>query len=137
MRAAHYTTWQREAIRDYLASLRGEHVTVEQIMTHFAAAKQAIGRTTVYRYLDKLVQDGQVRKYTVEGLPCACFQFIEESVEHDDHFHLKCEQCGELQHLECDILSDIQQHVLAEHAFRINALKTVFYGVCGNCLKEA
>ncbi len=131
---ASYNTRQREAIRDYLVSLKGEHVTVDQVTAHLSNTGYPVGRTTIYRYLDKLTRDGKAKKFSVAGLPCACFQLIEEPMECEDRFHLKCENCGELLHLECEVLRDIKEHVFNDHAFAINALKTVFYGTCQKCL---
>ncbi|NLG11001.1 MAG: transcriptional repressor [Coriobacteriaceae bacterium] len=136
MATTSYNTRQREAIRDYLMSLKGEHVTVDQVLAHFSSTKAPIGRTTIYRYLDKLTRDGKARRFSVDGLPCACFQFIDEPEGCDDHFHLKCESCGALLHLECDELQYIREHVFEHHAFDINALKTVFYGTCQECLAK-
>ncbi|MDR3053297.1 MAG: transcriptional repressor [Coriobacteriales bacterium] len=133
MRASSYTTRQRETLLRYLMGLDGEHVTIEQLTEHFAKDAAPVGRTTIYRYLAKLEQEGLVRRFKVDGLSSACYQFIREPASCGDHFHLKCEQCGTLVHLECDSLAQIQQHVLAEHSFRINPLKTVFYGLCEGC----
>ena len=131
-----YNTKQREAIRVYLTSLHGEHVTIDQVVAHFANSSQKVGRTTVYRYLEKLFQVGQVRKYKTEGQSSACFQYIEEPGICSTHFHLRCNRCGRLSHLECPALHDIEDHILEKHAFRIDPLKTVFFGVCASCQEQ-
>ncbi|MEL7565084.1 MAG: transcriptional repressor [Dehalobacterium sp.] len=135
-RSANYHTKQSEAILTYIASLNGEHVTVDQIMKHFDKMDFPIGLTTIYRHLDKLVESGKVRKYTLDGVSGACYQYI---IDEDKrmYFHLKCEDCGALFHLQCGVLDKIQQHVYEGHSFQINTIKTVFYGKCANCLNEA
>jgi Fur family ferric uptake transcriptional regulator len=132
-RPDNYHTKQREAILNYIASLKDDHVTAAQIAGHFAAERTPVGRTTVYRHLDKLAHDGKVRKYTADGVPGACYQYVASAEDCHGHLHLQCELCGELQHLECDKLSEIQQHVLDSHGFEVNALRTVLYGRCGHC----
>lgn len=134
-RPANYNTRQREAILEYLRSLKGTHITAAQIVGHFQKERVKIGRPTVYRHLDSFVESGQVRKYTTDGVTGACYQFTGNTEGCHEHFHLKCEDCGVLLHLECDLLGDIEQHVLEEHAFKLNALKTVFYGKCKTCLQ--
>jgi Fur family ferric uptake transcriptional regulator len=47
---------------------------------------------------------------------------------------LKCETCGSLIHVDCDFLNEIEKHLFKTHNFRINTLKTVFYGICKKCL---
>jgi len=34
------------------------------------------------------------------------------------------------------MLNEIQRHVLSDHHFEVNAVKTVLYGKCGNCLNK-
>jgi Fur family ferric uptake transcriptional regulator len=132
-RSPQYQTQQGRRILDYLASLGGKHITVNQIVQHFQKQTPAIGQTTVYRHLEKLSSNGTIRRYVLdEG--SACYQFVQTSQVCQEHFHLKCEKCGGLYHLECSLLDEIQQHVLQTHDFQINTLKTVFYGVCKNCL---
>ena len=46
----------------------------------------------------------------------------------------KCEKCGKLIHLHCDELEEIQTHILKEHRFKMDPMRTVFYGLCENCM---
>lgn len=135
-RPANYHTKQRKAILSYIASLQGAHVTAAQIIAHFATADTPIGRTTVYRQLEKLRECGSIRKYTLGSTPGACFQYVNQDKNCHAHLHLKCEGCGKLLHLQCDMLKDIQRHFFDEHAFQIDALRTVLYGKCENCMQN-
>jgi Fur family ferric uptake transcriptional regulator len=128
-----YVTRQREALRDYLRSLAGEHVSAEDIVGHFAAMGQPIGRATVYRCLDRLEREGCVQRYTMGAHKASCFEYIDRSEEVYEHFHLQCERCGTLQHVECNTLSDMERHIRQSHGFDVNPLRTVLYGVCHNC----
>jgi len=128
-----YKTKQREAIIDYIASLEPSHVTAPQIVEHFKNEKLTIGRTTIYRLIDKLTEMGEIRKYTTDGVSGACYQYAGSVENCYAHLHLKCEGCGQLFHLECEKLQEIQQYVLSSYHFDINAQKTVLYGKCGNC----
>jgi Fur family ferric uptake transcriptional regulator len=134
-RPAQYHTRQGRIILDYMRSLGGSHVTASQLARHVAAAGEAaIGQTTVYRHLEKLLAEGKIRKYLLSDGESACYQYVEDGPECREHFHLKCEVCGELIHADCELLDAIDQHLLAEHDFQINALKTVLYGTCKKCL---
>lgn len=132
-RPNHYQTKQRDAILSYILSLDGAHVTAAQIASHFEKGRVPVGRTTVYRHLEQLTQSGQLRKYTLDGVSSACYQYQESQNDCESHYHLKCERCGELQHVDCDWLTEAQQHINEKHLFRINAAKTVFYGMCEKC----
>lgn len=132
-RTASYKTKQSEAILHYISSLNSAHVTAAQIVDHFAREGTPIGRTTIYRHLDKMTENGALRKYTTDGVSGACYQQIDAQEDCQSHLHLKCEDCGELLHLECDAFSKIQQHFYDHHDFKVNVFKTVLYGQCGNC----
>lgn len=110
-------------------------MTVEQIAKHFERQETSIGVTTIYRNLDKLRASGKIRKYMIDGISGACYQYIEEPSAGGDHFHMKCEVCGELHHLQCGTIQELSSHVADEHAFEINPAKTVFYGICDKCKK--
>jgi Fur family ferric uptake transcriptional regulator len=127
-----YNTQQGKLILDYLASTGDSHVTVHQILRHFEDEGADIGQTTIYRHLEKLAEDGKVRKYVLSEGKSACYQYINQEACRE-HFHLKCEVCGGLIHLDCDFLNVIQRHVRENHDFEINMLKTVFYGKCEKC----
>ena len=136
-RPSNYNTKQSEAILNYIISLDGAHVTAAQIVKHFEKKAAPIGRTTIYRHLEKLMESGKLRRYTTDGVSGTCFQYVSDGEECDTHFHLKCENCGELKHMECDMLGKLELHILKEHSFRINAFKTVLYGQCSTCNPKA
>ena len=51
-----YKTKQREAILQYLIQNKNKHISVDNIVEHLKKAGDAVGKTTVYRYLDILVR---------------------------------------------------------------------------------
>ena len=128
-----YKTKQRDLILNYMTAHKDSHVTVNVISDHLIGSGTPIGTATIYRQLEKLVEQGVVRKYTVDNSTCACFQYVEPERGCHEHFHLKCEKCGKLINLECDFVSELQVHVQSEHGFTIDPLRTVFYGVCKEC----
>ena len=135
-RPANYKTKQREAILEYILSLGGAHVTAAQIAGHFANDDAPVGRATIYRHLDQMTESGELRKFTSDGVSGACYQQAEALENCREHFHLKCESCGRLLHLECETLEELQRHIFDQHAFEVNALKTVLYGKCGVCMQK-
>lgn len=132
-----YKTQQKTELISYLKSMRGSHVTVNQIVDHFEKIKVKIGLTTIYRQLNKMVEDGYVKKYFIDERAGSCFEFIDKNCDHSNHshFHLKCETCDRLIHFDCQEVTDLQTHILEEHDFEINPVRTVFYGLCGECSK--
>ena len=137
MAKAAYKTKQQDLLFSYLREMQGQHFTAEDVRVHFEEKKISIGIATIYRQLEKLVTEGKIQKYFIDEHSAACFEYAGESCNtNEQHFHLKCELCGRLIHLECDELEKLGEHVKTEHGFVINPLRTVFYGVCKDCLSE-
>ena len=130
-----YRTQQREELLDCLRATPGRHVTVAEICDQLKAQGRPVGTTTIYRHLERMVDEGLVAKYILDANTPACFEYIGEGNPCGDTvcFHCKCEKCGRLIHLHCDELEGIAAHLLAEHHFTLNAHRTVFYGVCSDC----
>ena len=51
------------------------------------------------------------------------------------HFHLICEKCGKLIHLDCHEAEHLLVHIKDEHGFAIDVSKVNFYGLCDDCQK--
>ncbi|MBE6728096.1 MAG: transcriptional repressor [Ruminococcaceae bacterium] len=126
-----YKTKQRAIVEEALRQNNGNHITVEELTEQIALQGNAVGRTTVYRCLEKLVSEGRVQKYAAVG-ESACYQYLSDEGCHD-HFHLKCVSCGKLIHIECEHITELAKHIGEEHGFSVDKLKTVLYGKCKEC----
>ena len=136
MSEGRYNTRQRQCILHCLIENKDRHFTVDELIGFLADDGEKIGKATVYRYMDKLVSDGYVRKFSPDGRDSACYQYIESPTCCKSHFHLKCDSCGQLFHLECEYLTDMETHIRADHAFEIDNSRTVLYGKCADCSKK-
>ena len=130
-----YKTKQREILLQYLRTIPGVHVTAGDVCRHFKAEGETIGQSTVYRQLERLVDEGVLNKYVIDGTSPACFEYVEEESHEQAEicFHCKCEKCGRLIHLHCEELEEIQNHLQKDHRFTMDPLRTVFYGLCEAC----
>lgn len=134
---ARYKTRQMEELLNYMSGVKGSHVTVNDISEHFKNNDIKVGMTTIYRNLEKLVEDGYVAKYIIDGTSSACFEYIDDkSFETNETcYHCKCEQCGRIIHLHCNEVENLRQHMIKQHDFKLNSKRTVFYGLCSECSK--
>ena len=132
-----YKTRQRQELLDYLRSAGGDHITVNDVCGHFQRHGKPIGTATVYRQLERMVDEGLVNKYLIDAASPACFEYVgRESHGGETCYHCKCEQCGKLFHLHCGELKGLSAHLLEEHGFQINPMRTVFYGLCEACRRN-
>ena len=129
-----YRTRAQEELLTYLKATPGQHHTAAELKEHFDRQETPIGTATIYRQLERFVQEGIVRKYVVGPGECACYAY-EGDQACEPHFHCRCDVCGKLIHLNCEELREIQAHLLEHHGFAWDAGRTVFYGVCDQCRK--
>jgi Fur family ferric uptake transcriptional regulator len=136
-RVVRYKTRQKEELLSYLKTKPGQHFTARDLMAHLQNQGKNLGASTIYRQLEQLVQEGLVKKYILDGQSAACFEYVGDHDCASQHcFHFKCEKCGQLIHFHCDELEHALAHMLADHGFDTNSLRTVFYGLCENCSKH-
>ena len=104
-----YQTRQRRAVLEFLAQHAERQFTVDELLAAMGAA--APGRSTAYRLLDRLAEEGAVRRFLPEGTHTAAYQAT--ATGHcDAHLHLKCVTCGKLIHLDETISDAVQGDLL-------------------------
>ena len=128
-----YHTKNKIAIINCLKENSNRHLTIEEID---GLLGHKVPVSSIYRVIDELVNEGQVRKYIVDQNSSACFQYVGSNQCHE-HFHLLCTKCGKLIHLECDEIEHIISHIQEEHNFAVDITKTTLYGVCEECQKAS
>lgn len=131
-----YRTKQRGLIEKALYKTQNSHITVDELTDIISLSGEKVGRTTVYRCLEKMVSEGMVRKYMPSSDGSVCYQYMPENEHCHEHYHLKCERCNRLIHVECKSIENLYGHIEAEHRFCVDGYKTVIYGICGDCLKK-
>ncbi|MCH5208306.1 MAG: transcriptional repressor [Oscillospiraceae bacterium] len=124
-----YNTKQRDEIVDFFTKRRGKCFSAKDIIK---SGEITSGEATVYRTLSKLTESGVLKRFTDGN--SSCYQ-LADSNECASHFHLRCDKCGKLIHLDCDFINEVQNHIKAKHDFFVDIGKTVFYGLCGECAK--
>ena len=77
------------------------HVTADQIYTFVKEKYPSIGRGTVYRNLDILVEEGNLRKVEVSDGPNRFDLTLK------NHYHVRCVNYGEISDVDMDEISDL------------------------------
>ncbi len=131
-----YNTKQRELIYNVIVENSHLHMTPEDIYAKLRNKGQSVGLATIYRYLDILVADNTVRKYQSGNGTGSCFQYVGDQAQCRSHYHLVCNICSSLTHMECTYMDGIFDHLEAQHSFKVDPVKTVVYGRCSKCTLE-
>lgn len=127
-RNENYSTKQRHII---LAKIKeqSKSFTAKEL---YESLGGKIGLTTIYRTIEKLSNEGVLLKTTRDNT--AEYQYLAPCDE-EDHFFLKCERCGALEHIDCKKIHGLTKHIIKEHHFRPIKAHIVIDGLCAKCSK--
>lgn len=130
-----YNTRQKRELLSFLRERSMQHFSVDEVVFELRDRGEKIGRSTVYRYLESLAEQGRVRKYPgVEGI--TQYQHVEDSSGCDGHFHMMCSRCGDLMHVDCKMMQAMVDHFMTEHGFRLDPRQTILVGLCEKCRED-
>lgn len=125
-----YNTKQKDIIFNIIKMQRQEF-TIKDI---YHQVENKTGLTTIYRLVDKLVEDGRLRKYIGKD-NVMYYQYLEECNE-ENHFYLKCNRCGMMIHIDCDCIDDLSKHIFKKHKFQLSRKQIIINGVCEKCFSN-
>lgn len=127
-------TPQREMTLQVLLEKDDSHMSAEEIYIRLKSKYPSIGLATVYRTLDILTELGVVYKMTFED-GIARYDLKIEGNAHFHH-HLLCLECGKVEEIAEDLLTDIEPLVEQEYAFKILDHRLTFHGICQACQQK-
>ena len=135
--AGTYQTQGRKKLLSFLLKYPDRQFTVDELhsaMTEAEADGEAStgGRSSLYRQLSKLCDEGCVRKYRADHQASFTYQYV-GGLDCCHHFHLQCVVCGEVTHLECTVSDELLAHIAEHHRFRIDSGRSMLYGLCADC----
>ena len=134
-----YKTKHRDRILEILRENEGEHMTAGQILEQLRMRGVTIGVATIYRQLDRLVEEGAVNKYMVDAVTGACYEYRDGHGGNSAYVHGKCEKCGKVVHIERKFVEEAMQglsETSAGSGFELDCTRTLFYGICGDCRRQ-
>lgn len=130
--AGTYKTVGRERLLHVLKEHPDRPLTAEELSLELNRESPSGGKSSIYRHLSELCDEGTVRKYRGENQTAYVYQYI-GTRDCSHHFHLKCINCGRVVHLECAVSEDLLTHIRQSHGFTIDRGKSMLYGTCEEC----
>ncbi len=124
-----YNTKQKDIVLNKIISLNKDF-TIKEL---YNSLNKKVGLTTIYRLVDKLVEDKIINK-TIGKDNITYYQYLEEC-SCDNHFYLKCENCGYMINIDCDCIEDLKNHIKKEHSFKPTSDHIIINGLCKKCSK--
>lgn len=129
-RSEYYNTKQKDIIINAIKMQKHEF-TIKDI---YDELKGKVGLTTIYRMVDKLIDENIINRYISKD-NTTYYQYLKEC-EEENHFYLKCDKCGELIHIDCDCIEDLSNHIIKKHRFKLNKKNIIISGICEKCIKR-
>ena len=103
------------------------HPTADEVYAAVRAEHPSISRGTVYRNLNQLAENGEIRSLEVPG---GAAHFDEQLHR---HYHIRCLHCGRVFDLCMDLIPELENSVRDTQGFQLSGYDLMFKGVCPEC----
>ena len=133
---AEYRTKARAALLEFLQENSDRGFSAIDLLTYLQLNIEGVNKTTVYRNLDRLCEQGVIYKYREPDHDGWFYQYSKEHTQCNMHMHGKCSQCGKLFHIEDDFVIDFKNLIKKNYGLQVDLGKTLVVGVCAACLSQ-
>lgn len=134
---AHYQTAQKKNLTDFMMRHSEKTFSVEELCAEMEKeykGRELPGKSTVYRLIQQMVEDGSVKRMMKEHSRKFVYQIA--GGEHCAlHLHMKCMDCGRILHMDDDETLRIMTEVMMKNNFKVDERQTVLVGKCVDCGK--
>lgn len=121
---------QREEIIEVIKNSYN-HPTAEDIYMIVKAKDPAVSRSTVYRNLGLLVEDGMIQKISMLVGP------DKYDYKRIPHNHVICTKCGKILDFEYNFqLEKLKESIKKQTGIEISSKNIAIEGICENCKKD-
>lgn len=124
-----YNTETKESIISFLSKNEEKAFSAEEICQ--AVLVGGHGKSTVFRILSRLVDDGTIKRITDSKTRRVTYQHV-SCIHCKEHLHLMCRGCGALIHLDEETSNLVERSISKCGKFTLDS-DALLYGVCENC----
>ena len=122
-------TIQKDLVRNAVCEMK-RHVTANEVYEFVKESCPTIGKGTVYRNLDILVEEGNLRKVEVSDEPNRFDLTLK------NHYHVRCVNCGEISDVDMDEILGLLEKIHDTHGTDFLGYDILFKGICPKCQKK-
>ncbi len=133
MKSGGYKTKLKSQMLRLFSEREHELLSASDVYKILSDAGVSINLTTVYRNLDSMCSDGVLLRFADGERGQAQYKYSGESGGCRGHLHLKCTECGDIMHLDCGFMSEIEEHTKKSHGFSISCEQSMLLGKCEKC----
>ena len=122
-------TIQKDLVRNAVCEMK-RHVTANEVYEFVKESCPTIGKGTVYRNLDILVEEGNLRKVEVSDGPNRFDLTLK------NHYHVRCVNCGEISDVDMDEILGLLEKIHDTYGTDFLEYDILFKGICPKCQKK-
>jgi Fur family ferric uptake transcriptional regulator len=130
--AGYKITLPRQQVLRQVAA-QGPSFTASQLLDAVVLAAPNVGRATVFRTLDLLVELGIIQRVHTEASGSWGSSYVICGLGDEHHHHLVCTRCGKIDDLAGCLLDPLLADLEANTSFRVEGHHLELYGTCGQC----
>ncbi len=131
-----YRTKARGLIVEYFKTHPDTRLTAKEIYDWLGDKIDGINRTTVYRNLDRMSDQGMLLKIKEPNSESWFYQFSEKHKSCNTHMHGQCSECGKIFHLDDKFVQEFEEKINFAYGLDVDAARTVIIGICKDCRDE-
>ena len=134
-----YNTEQKKLLEEFMERNNDRSFTIDEILEGLCEIctypAQLPGRSTVYRLVSRLAEEGKLRKFVKSDSRKASYQLLDND-GCDCHLHLKCVDCGKLFHMDERASDELVRRISRLSNFSVSEEATVLFGKCAVCVAD-
>lgn len=124
----HRVTRPRRAVWDVLRRAGG-HLTADEIAQRVEAEEPGVNLASVYRSLALFSHLSLARESRLGDADAGRW----EVAHPDEHFHVVCQRCGDVDHHVGTLVADVREHLRRGHGFVTDEIELTVTGTCAAC----
>lgn len=122
-------TIQKELVLNAILRMR-RLVTADEVLKFIRRKHPTIGRSTIYRNLGFLVEEGLIRRVNTETGP------DRYAITSERPGYVRCVDCDRLFKVEMDMVEDLCKRIRDTRGFEFLDHDIIFRGICPDCLAK-
>jgi len=131
-----YHTKTTDLISQFIHSKMDCGFTAGELATFLKDNGVNVNKTTVYRNLDKMTENGKLIKHKSMISEGFVYQNAEEENHCAEHIHFQCCKCGSVIHLSDEKTTEYLKTISEELGLQINLNLSTLNGICPKCRNQ-
>lgn len=132
-----YHTKTSDLISQFVQSKLEHGFTAVELMEFLKDRGMEVNKTTVYRNLDKLTEQGLLIKHKSSVSDGFIYQNAEEGENCHEHIHFQCSKCSSVMHLSDEKTVAYIKSISKTMGLEIDLDNSTLNGLCPKCKKES